>query len=103
MRSDASVELGSQDFRRPRLNSWRPTNCWTMPAKAKVKPNITVSYEGSTEEDELTPEDVESIKEAIMDVIMGRTVSFNELLDELVKEGKLTEEEAEKLKKPEKG
>ncbi len=74
-----------------------------MPTKAKVKPNITVSYEGNPEADELTPEDVESIKEAIMDVIMGRTVSFNELLDELVKEGKLTEEEAEKLKKPEEG
>lgn len=72
--------------------------CLDMPAKAKVKPNVMVGYEGNPEEDELTPEDVESIKEAIMDVIMGRTMSFNELLDELVKEGKLTKEEADKLR-----
>ncbi|MDK2463636.1 MAG: hypothetical protein QI223_02530 [Candidatus Korarchaeota archaeon] len=72
-----------------------------MPAKAKVRPNIRVSYEGNLEEDELTPEEVESIKEAIMDVLMGRTMSFNELLDELVEEGKLTEEEAEELREPE--
>ncbi len=72
-----------------------------MPAKAKVRPNIRVSYEGNPEEDDLTPEEVESLKEAIMDVLMGRTMSFNELLDELVREGKLTEEEAEELREPE--
>ncbi len=70
-----------------------------MPAEAR--PNIKVSYKGSLEEDELTPEEVESLKEAIMDVLMGRTMSFNELLDELVREGKLTEEEAEELREPE--
>ena len=68
-----------------------------MPAKPRKKLNIKVGYEGNPEEDELTPEEVESLKEAIADVLKGRTMGFSELLHELVKEGKLTKEEAEEL------
>ncbi len=66
-------------------------------SKTRTKPKIHVEYEGAIDE-ELTQEDIDSIKKGLMDVLMGRTISLDELIDELVKEGKLSEKEAEELK-----
>ncbi len=66
-------------------------------SRTKAKPRIQVRYEGGVDE-ELTQEDIDSIKNGLMDVLMGRTTSMDELIEELVKEGRLSEEEAEELR-----
>jgi len=67
-------------------------------SRFKVKPKIRVRYEGDPAGEDLTEEDLESIERGLMDVLEGRILSTEELIDELVKEGKLTEKEAEELK-----
>ncbi len=66
-------------------------------SKTKTKPKIHVKYEGVIDE-ELTQEDIDSIKKGLMDVLMGRTIPMDELIEELVREGELSEKEAEKLR-----
>ena len=66
-------------------------------SRTKAKPRIQVRYKGVIDK-ELTPEDIDSIKKGIMDVLMGRTTSMGELIEELVKEGRLSEKEAEELR-----
>ncbi len=66
-------------------------------SRTKAKPRIRVRYEGVVDE-ELTQDDIDSIKNGLMDVLMGRTTSMDELIEELVKEGRLSEEEAEELR-----
>ena len=66
-------------------------------SKTRTKPKIHVRYEGVID-DELTQGDIDSIKRGLMDVLMGRTVPMDELIEELVEEGKLSEKEAEELK-----
>ncbi len=66
-------------------------------SKTKAKPKIHVKYERTIDE-ELTQEDIDSIKKGLMDVLMGRTIPMDELIEELVKEGELSEKEAEELR-----
>ncbi len=68
-------------------------------SRTKAKPRIQVRYKGVIDK-ELTPEDIDldSIKKGIMDVLMGRTTSMGEFIEELVKEGRLSEKEAEELR-----
>ena len=66
-------------------------------SETKAKPKIDVNYEGVPDED-LAQEDIDSIERGLMDVLMGRTIPMDELIEELTKEGKLSEEEAEELK-----
>jgi len=65
----------------------RPETVWSLRGKIKT--------EGDPAGEDLTEEDLESIERGLMDVLEGRTLSTEELIDELVKEGKLTEKEAE--------
>jgi len=65
-------------------------------SRFKVKPKIRVRYEGDPAGEDLTEEDLESIERGLMDVLEGRTLSTEELIDELVKEGKLTNTSARK-------
>ncbi|RLG39954.1 MAG: hypothetical protein DRN78_06075 [Thermoproteota archaeon] len=58
-------------------------------SKTRTKPKIHVRYEGVIDE-ELTQGDIDSIKRGLIDVLMGRTIPMDELIKELIKEGKLS-------------